>query len=807
MKIQEILTATARKSRASLQQAQLFIQEKWKAYRQHRRNRPPRTLPQKAWRVFGVTLLSIFLYFFLVEINFLWLFGASPGLDKLQNPQLDQPSLLYTADGQLLGRYYRENRSPVPYQKISPFVVKALIATEDVRFYKHSGIDVKGLFSALLSGLKGDGRGASTISQQLAKNLYKTRQKQSEGLLYHVPGIKTLVIKTKEWLTAVKLERLYTKEEILTLYLNTVDFGSNAYGIKTAARTFFNTSPDSLSLPQAALLVGLLKAPTQYSPILNPKSAISRRNVVLAQMLKYGLITPTQKDSLSPLNIKLNYHVENHIDGADTYFRSAMNKYLSDWCEENGFDLYTSGLRIYTTIDSHIQQHAQDALQEQVKFQQSLFASQWGDQNPWTDQYGKELPGFIETVAKRTDYYKYLKEKYKNREDSISYWMNKPKPMTVFSWNGDRNVTMSSMDSIRYYKKFLQAGMMSMDPFTGHIKAWVGGIDFRYFKYDHVRQGKRQPGSTFKPFVYTAAIDNGWSPCDEIQDKMVTIKYEENGEKKEWTPKNADWTYSGRNMTLRHALGRSINSVTAQLTEKITPEKVVEYAHKMGITSEIKPVPSVGLGSGDVSVYEMVAAYSVFANQGIYTEPMLLTRIEDRYGNVIHQFTPNQKQVLSPETAWLMLYMLKGGIEEPLGTSQNLWSFQVFGNGNEFGAKTGTSSNQSDAWFMAVTKDLVSGVWFGADDRSIHFRSMLGEGARTALPIYGRFIEQVYADKATGITMGPLPKAPAYVKKKYYCPTLWVPTRRDSVAADSLGNIPGEIPANVITPADSTFLK
>jgi penicillin-binding protein 1A len=329
-----------------------------------------------------------------------------------------------------------------------------------------------------------------------------------------------------------------------------------------------------------------------------------------------------------------------------------------------------------------------------------------------------------------------------------------------------------------------------MDPFTGQIKAWVGGIDYKFFKYDHVRQGKRQPGSTFKPFVYTAAIDNGYTPCDEILDVMKTFRYEEEGQMKAWTPKNADWTYSGRSMTLRHAIGRSINTVTAQLTEKITAEKVVEYAKKMGITTPIKPVPSVGLGSSDVSVYDMVGAYAVIANQGIWTEPMLITRIEDRFGNIIHQFTPNQKKVLSPETAWLMLYMMKGGIEEPLGTSQNLWSFDVFGNNNEFAAKTGTSTSQADAWFMAITKDLVSGVWFGGDEPSIHFPNMMGEGARTALPIYGVFMEKVYADATLAITKGPLPKAPPYVKKKYYCPTYWRPTRRDSLNADSLGNIP-----------------
>jgi len=770
-----------------LKTGQEFILKYWNRYQIYRQNRPPLSRIEKLWKYSGIVLLSIFIYFFSVDINFLWLFGSSPSLDKLQNPQTELASDLYTSDGVLLGKYYRENRSPVAYNKLSPNIIKALIATEDVRFYKHSGIDIKGMFAAAGDLLKGDGRGASTITQQLAKNLYKTRQKNSEGLLHYIPLIKTLVIKTKEWITAIKLERVYTKEEIITLYLNTVTFGSNTFGIKTAARAFFNTSPDSLNMQQSALLVGMLKAPTQYSPILNPKSALRRRNVVFSQLARYKIITKKAQDSLNILPIKLDYHVQSHLDGANNYFSSAINKFLDDWSEETGNDIYTGGYKIYTTIDSRMQKYAEQAVAEQVKFQQILFDSQWGKQYPWVDKNGVEPVGFIEGIAHRTDYYKSLKQKYKNHPDSAEILLNTPHKIKVFSWSGDKEVMMSVMDSIRYHKRFLHAGMMTMDPYTGQIKAWVGGIDYNYFKYDHVKQAKRQPGSTFKPFVYTAAIDNGWTPCDEIEDKMVTFRYEENGEKKEWTPKNADWVYSGRMMTLRHAIGRSINTVTAQLTDKIGAQKVADYAHKMGITSEIKPVPSVGLGSSDASVFEMVGAYSTFLNQGIWTEPQFISRIEDRYGNVVEQFSPKQRRVINPETAWLMLYMLKGGIEEPLGTSQNLWSFEVFGNGNEFAAKTGTSTNQADAWFMGITKDLVSGVWFGGDDPRVHFRTMLGEGSRTALPIYGTFMEKIYKDESLGITKGPLPKAPAYVKKKYYCPTLWRPSKIDSAASDSGG--------------------
>jgi penicillin-binding protein 1A len=776
-----------------------FLKTRWQAYKEWRKARGPQSTVSLMWKIFGLGLFFIWFYFFSVNHNLLGLFGETPGLDKLQNPRMEMASELYTADGKLIGKYYRENRSPVQYNKISPVLINALIATEDIRFYEHSGIDAKSILAALADVIKGDGRGASTITQQLAKNLYKTREKESEGFLYKFPALRTLVIKTKEWLTAIKLERTYSKEEIITLYLNTVDFGSNAFGIKIAAKTFFDKSPDSLHIQEAATLVGLLKATTFYSPILNPDKSLQRRNVVLSQMAKYKFIKPAQYDSISKLPIKLKYTVENYQDGTNAYYGGAINRYLNEWCKANGLDVYTDGLKVYTTIDSRFQELAEKAVDEKMREMQQRFDNHWKGKNPWVDENDREIPGFIEMVAKRTAYFKMLQEKYKNHPDSITIMMNFPRKMKVFTWEGEKEVTMSPLDSIRHYKRFLHTGMMTMDPFTGHIKAWVGGIDFKHFQYDHVKQGKRQPGSTFKPFVYTAAIDKGYAPCDRITDYRVTINYVENGEKKSWTPRNADWTYSGRNMTLRHALGRSVNTVTAQLTERVGKETVVEYANKLGITSPLQAVPSVGLGSSDVSVYEMVGAYSTFVNGGIWTEPIFIARIEDRYGNVIHQFTPRQNRAISQETAWLMLYMLKGGIEEPGGTAQNLWSYDIFGQRNEFAAKTGTTSNHSDGWFMGLTKDLVTGVWVGGDDRSIHFRtSALGEGSKTALPIYGNYMEKIYGDKSLGVTKGPFPKPSVKIKKKYYCPTILQP-KPDTLAVDSSGT-----QTNIIQVSDST---
>lgn len=756
-----------------------------------------RKIIKRTWSIFLIGLASLVLYVFFVSINFLYLFGDTPGTEKLENPSSDLASELYTSDGILIGKYFRENRSPVTYQKLSPILVKALVATEDIRFYEHSGIDPKALASIVYFTARGDKRGGSTLTQQLAKNLYKTRTKETKGLLGYIPVLSTIIAKTKEWITAIRLEKNYTKEEILTMYLNTVEFGSNAFGIKVASKTFFNTSPDSLKIEEAAMLVGMVNAPTRYSPKYHPQAAKDKRDFVLDKLAKYKIITPAAADSLSKLPLTLQYHVENHIEGPATYFRSAVNQFVKDWCEKENekagfekYDVYSSGLKIYTTIDSRMQALAEEAVEAKMSDLQKKFDRHWKDKNPWIDDKEHELPHFIEDQIKRTEYYKKLKRLYGTDTAKINNLLNTPRPMRVFTWKGDKDtlLTLSPLDSLRYYKRFLHAGMMTMDPFTGQIKAWVGGINFRFFKFDHVKQALRQPGSTFKPFVYLTAIDNGYAPCDRIRDERVTINYIEDGKPMQWQPNNVTRSYTGSNMSLRQAMARSVNSVTAQLTEKVGWDKVAEYAKKLGITSPLKSVPSIGLGSGgDVSVYDMVGAYATFVNNGFHSEPMFVTRIEDRNGNVIQQFTPKQKRVISEETAFLMVHMLKGGMEEPGGTSQALWEYDLWMKGNQIGGKTGTTSNYSDGWYMGITKDLVSGVWVGGEDRSIHFRtSSTGEGSKTALPIFGTFMEKLY-DAGLGYKPGPFPKAGVKIRKNWHCVTPRPPKPKpDSVQTDLL---------------------
>jgi len=720
---------------------------------------------KKYWQIFGWVIFAGFFYLFCIQTNFLYLTGEMPSVGELQNPKLSQSSEIYSSDGVLMGKYFLENRTPIKnYQDLSPYLVKALVATEDSRFYQHSGIDFRALFGVALGVVTGASErgGGSTITQQLAKNLFKTRKKEGvakKGLLSYIPGLKTLVIKTKEWLTAVKLERYYTKEEIILWYLNTVDFGSNSYGIKVAAKTYFNTSPDSLNIQEAAVLVGMQKATNTYNPRKNYDKSLSRRNTVLSRMVKLNFLPKVEYDSLIKLPIVLRVNEETAYDGTSNYFKTAVARALEKWADTTGIDLdlYRDGLRIKTTIDSRMQVYAETAVKEGMKALQKSFDNQWAGRNPWADEKGIEITGFIDTVAKRTQYYRFLAKKYNNNTDSVWHYMKDVKrKMWVFSRNGsgEEQRTMSAYDSIVYYKRFLQAGMMSMDPFTGHIKAWVGGLDFQYFKYDHVSQGRRQPGSTFKPFVYTTAIDGpkNMSPCTQIKDEPFEKEYEENGEKKVWRPHNADGRFSYVTMSLRRAMARSINSCAAKLTDEVGPDSVVYYAHQMGIKSPLSAIASVGLGSNDVTLLEMVGAYGCFLNEGIHTEPMLVVEIQDRNGNIIHTFEPERRQAIRKESAQLMRYMLEGGLEEQGGTSQSLWSFKDLFDGKDryksrFAGKTGTTSNHSDGWYMGLTSNLVTGTWVGGDDRSIHFRSgAYGEGSKTALPLFGRYMTKIVND-------------------------------------------------------------
>jgi penicillin-binding protein 1A len=740
------------------------------------------------WKTFLYSFIGVVFYIFCVETNFLWLMGSMPSVEDLQNPKVNESSEIYTSDGVMIGKFYTENRTPVTASQISPFLVKALIATEDIRFYKHSGIDYKAMASVALGIVKGatDRGGGSTITQQLAKKLFKTRRTGARGVLGYIPGLSTLIYKTKEWLTAIKLERNFTKEEILTMYFNTVDYGNNTYGINTAAKSYFSKAPDSLNIQEAAVLVGLQKATTTYNPIRNMKRSVERRNVVISQMQKYGYLTIKQADSISALPIELKTKFETPYDGNANYFKNAVVDFVKKWGDKNDYDLYTDGLKIYTTIDSRMQAHAEEAMTQRMKQLQRVFEDHWGKQNPWVDEDGKEIPNFLENVIKRTNSYKSLASKYPNNPDSVKYYLNKKDSMMVYDWKNSSEMKQywSSMDSLDYYKRILRAGLMAMNPYTGQIKAWVGGLDYNYFKYDAVKQGKRQPGSTFKPFVYTTAIDDStfnMSPCDEIEDKPFSKKYMEDGLEKEWRPRNATGTWSYSNMTLRRALAQSINSVTAELTDRVGPADVVRYAKKMGITTPLNPVPSIGLGPFDVSLYDMVAAYSVFVNSGNYTEPILVTKIEDNTGKIVQEFQAETRPAISPESAFLMVSMLKGGVEEPGGTSGSIkWRYDVAKNNNEIGGKTGTTSNNSDGWFMCITRDLVIGAWVGGDDRSIHFRTTnLGEGAKTALPLVGSFLEKVYRDKSIGIEPGPFPKPGFKISKQYNCPTSYQP-RDDS---------------------------
>ncbi len=710
------------------------------------------------WLGLAGGLLGLTLYVWAVSANFGGFFGDLPDPRMLENPKSELASEMYSADGQSMGKYFRENRSPVTYDELAPNLIDALLATEDVRFTDHSGIDFKGTFAILYYKLTGQKRGSSTITQQLAKNLFRTRSDLDNGSLAHT-SLRMLIVKTKEWIMAIKLERAYSKPEILTMYLNTVDFGSNAFGIKTAAKTFFGKLPRDLEPQESAVLVGVLKAPTAYSPVINPTNALRRRNTVLEQMEKYGRLTTAERTKLAAQPIELHYSVENASRGMAPYFRTEAGKWLQAWCREHGLDLYADGLRVYTTIDSRLQRYAEEAVAEHLKAYQKLFDAHWTGKDPWIDQDGKPIKDFLDRAIKQTEHYRLAMARYDGNADSVRLAMHRKRPMTVFDWrrpNQERQVRFSPYDSLAYYKKFLHAGFLAMDPLNGRIRAWVGGANYKFFKYDHVKQGRRQPGSTFKPIVYTAAIDNGFSPCYEVADVAVTFPAEAG--RPPYTPRNFEGHYTGRRYTLRQALARSINSVTAFLVKSLTPERVVDYAKRMGITGDLEPLPPIGFGIYDVSVYEMAGAYGTFVNHGVWTAPVFIARIEDKAGNVLYENVPSTREVLSEQTAYVMLHMLQATTEGG-GTAVSLRGAKYALKG-EIGGKTGTTSNYSDAWFMGLTPDLVCGTWVGGEDRSVHFRNGdLGQGARQALPIYGLFMRKAAADKAVQLSLGgPFPK-------------------------------------------------
>ncbi|WP_026904998.1 transglycosylase domain-containing protein [Pedobacter glucosidilyticus] len=698
-------------------------------------------------RIFWKCIAGFIIFLILVlSATGLGLFGELPSFRDLENPKSNLASSILSEDKVELGNYYVQNRSNIRFKDISPNVINALVATEDVRFLDHSGIDFKRTFTIIFYNLIGKKQGASTITQQLALNLFSDKARERSV-------IKRIPQKLKELIVAVKLERNYTKEEIITMYLNTVDFGNNSFGIKAAARTYFNTTPAKLNPAQAATLVGILKGTTLYSPTRNPERALGRRNLIMQKMVDEGFLEQPKADELKAQDLNLELNRTSHSEGLATYFRAVLKKDIQETFEKmsirkadgSSYDLDRDGLRIYTTINSKMQRYAEEAQKEYMKTLQQQFNAHWKGRDPFKGNENLIIQGM-----KRSDRYKMLKEEGLSDEE-IKDNFNTPTSMEIFSWRGNIDTMMRPIDSIKYYKMILRNSMMAMDPKSGEIKAWVGGISFEHFKYDQVKMGTRQVGSTAKPFTYAVGIDNGLSPCYQVNNVPFTVT----GYGEPWTPRGHG-SIPGY-ITLRKALANSQNFITAWVMQQVGPTAVAALAKRMGITTDVPPYPSIALGSFEASVYDMTGAYSAFVNHGVWTEPTYLLRVEDKNGNVLYDRKPKVVQALNEQTAYVMTYMLKGVVEEGTGVRLRY----RYGLSNPIGGKTGTTNDNSDGWFMAVTPQLVAGVWTGCEDRAIHFRSTnLGEGANTALPVFALFIKKVYADTSLGIRKGDF-EAPA----------------------------------------------
>jgi penicillin-binding protein 1A len=690
------------------------------------------------WKIVLGGFAVIILLFVAVGMG---LFGTMPTFRMLENPKSNLASEIISDDGHTtLGSYYLQNRSPVTYKQLSPNLIKALIATEDTRFYQHSGIDFSRMFTIVLYNLVGKKQGGSTITQQLALNMFSQR----------AHGFKRVIQKLQEWITAVKLERHYTKEEILTMYFNTVDFGAyNTYGIKSASLTYFHVTPDKLTPDQAAVLVGMLNSTTGYSPVRHPDRSKQRRDFILGRMAAEGYLSDEQANTFKAKPLGLNFHRIDHNEGLAPYFRQTIKKDIQKILSDGGFtksdgtpyNLDLDGLKIYTTVNADMQQYAEEAQAKYMRDLQKQFNQQWKGVNVY-----KRVPTFkhlVDNAIKRSDRYQMLEAQGKSEEEIIEDF-NTPTSLEIFTWKGKTDTIMKPIDSIIYYKLLLRNAMMSMDPTTGHIKAWVGGINFEHLKYDQVRQGARQVGSTAKPFTYAKAIDMGDSPCMQVNNVPDTIYYDGQS----WAPRSSPTGTIPGMITLRKALAHSQNWVTAHMMKEVGPVPVMELIKKAGITTPVPAVPSICLGSFDASVFDMTGAYGIFANQGVWTQPTYLLRIEDKNGNVIYTHHNAVKQVLNPQTAYVMSYMLKGVIEE--GTGARLRG--KYGLTNPIGGKTGTTNDNSDGWFIGITPQLVTGVWTGCEDRDIHFNSInMGEGANSALPIFALYMQKVYANTALGI--------------------------------------------------------
>ncbi len=721
------------------------------------------------WAMFIVPLLVLVTLFALISTGRM---GFMPSFEDLENPQNNLASLVFSADGEQLGTWHLQNRTYAEFDELSDNIVKALLATEDIRFFNHAGIDARGLARVFIKSIilrQASSGGGSTITQQLAKNLFPR-----DTTIYRSSIARNLnlgVTKFKEWVTAIKLERNYTKDEIIVMYLNTVDFGSHSFGIRTASRTFFNTTPDSLKVEEAAVLVGVLKAPTWFSPVRNYDRSVARRNIVLRQMRRYDFISRVEYDSLSSLPIELNYMIQDHNVGLARHFREQLrliltanegddheewiNNPLFGWCNKNlkpdgsTYDLYRDGLRIYTTIDSRMQRYAEEALDGHLgnDLQPAFESVSRNYRHPpfSNDLTQEQIARNIERSMRNTDRYRGLVLAGVSR-DSIQKVFNTPVPMTVFTWSGEVDTVMSPIDSVMYFKKFLRSGFMAMDPESGHIKAYVGGPDFKYFKFDHVRQGRNQVGSIFKPFLYTLAMQEGYTPCWEVAN--IPYRFEVNDSI--WTPRNASETdYDGQMVTLKWGLSNSVNQVSAFLMQQFNPPAVIDIARRMGIRSPMEAVQSIFLGVSDISLYEMVSAFATYANKGVHNEPVMVTRIEDRHGNVLAEFQPRIEEAISEQAAYLMINLLEATVNE--GTGRRLRGRYAFR--GPMAGKTGTTQNFSDGWFIGVVPQLVGGAWTGGEDRGVRFNNITqGQGANMALPIWAEFMQRVYADPSLGIT-------------------------------------------------------
>jgi penicillin-binding protein 1A len=686
-------------------------------------------------------------------------FGTLPTFEELENPENNLATEVISIDGKTLGKYAFENRTPVKFSDLNQNIVNALVATEDERFYEHSGVDIKASMRAVL--LLGKGGGGSTITQQLAK------------LLFHGEGSKSLperiLQKVKEYVIAIQLERQYTKHEIITMYLNKYDFLNLAVGIRSASRIYFGKEPIELTIPESAMLIGMLKNASYYNPLRREELVTNRRNTVLGQMYKNDFITEMEKDSLQQTDLGLNINRESHSDGSATYFREYLRDFMKTWIKNHpkpdgtDYNLHRDGLKIYVTIDSRMQKYAEEAMAEHMANLQRVFDKEQkkNKKAPFYDLDESEVASTIYQAMKRSNRWNRMKSNGAS-EDEILGSFDEKTNMRVFSWKGDLDTIMSPKDSIFYYKQILRSGLFSVEPQTGHIKAWVGGINYKHFQYDAVNQQKRQVGSTFKPFVYATAINQlNLSPCQKFTNIPYTIPKEKYGMPEDWTPKNSNDKYGGE-LTLKQALANSVNVITAQLIDMVNPKNVVSLAKSAGIETEIPEVPAIALGSVDLSLYEMVGAYATFANKGLRIEPMMLVKIEDKNGTVIEQFIPNSKEVLSEESAYIVINLLEGVTESGSGIRlrsksgsypDNVATGYPYGFENEIAGKTGTTQNQSDGWFMGIVPNLATGVWVGGEDRATHFAGITyGQGATMALPIWALYYQKMYADSTLNVS-------------------------------------------------------